>query len=192
MPIIVIALIVINVIVFVIPYLIRFGPTTAQSILTFQQLGWKSNVAIRDGEYYRLVTSAFLHGDILHLFFNMYSLWAIGPSILPLFGSTGFALIYFGSAIGGSLASFILNPSPSLGASGAVFGLIGAYVVVALVSRNPSLLANIGFIIALNLVIGFLPGSNIDNSGHIGGLVAGIGITLILVILQSQTGLRLR
>lgn len=191
MPIFVLVLIIINIAVFALPYIVRFGPTTSASVFNFLQLGWKSNSEIRDGEYYRLITSSFLHGDLFHLLINMYSLYQIGPGLLPLFGSIGFALIYFGSALGGSLASFFFNSNPSVGASGAIFGLIGAYLVMAILRRDPGLLANISIIILINLAIGFTPGSRIDNFGHLGGLAAGIVVTLGLVVLQGQ-GVRLR
>lgn len=169
-------LIIINSLVFALPYL---SSLTYESIM---RAGWKENAAIADGEYYRLFTSTFLHGDLMHLFFNMYALYNIGPSILAIFGTLGFALIYFLSGIGGSLLSYFMNPIPSVGASGAIFGLVGAVLAFSIKTGQTGLLQNMIFIVAINFGIAFFSGGRIDNWGHAGGLIVGfiLGYGLLL------------
>ncbi len=172
-------LIVINVIIFIIPYFVTFrGPF--DNFTNFLMLGWKENAAIRDGEFYRLFTSNFLHGDITHLFVNMFSLYNVGPIVNSVFGNLGFSLIFFLSGIGSSLTSFWFNPNPSVGASGAIFGLVGALSALAIATNNISLLFNILVVIAINVLIGFL-NSTIDNWGHLGGFMFGLVIGFILI-----------
>lgn len=128
--------------------------------------------AVASGEYYRLVTAAFLHGGVLHIFFNMYLLLLIGSQLEAALGRWRFTTLYLVSALGGSAASYLFNPVgySALGASGAVFGLFGALFVVS--RRLGADVRGITWLIALNLVIGFvLP--NIDWRAHVGGLLTG-------------------
>ena len=124
------------------------------------------------GEWYRLVTSMFLHGSLTHVAFNMLALWQLGSVLEPMLGRSRYLLLYFLSGLSGSFASLLFNDQyvTSIGASGAIFGLMGAYAVFAR-SRRPwdtSILVVIG----LNLVIGFVvPG--IDWHAHLGGLAMG-------------------
>jgi rhomboid protease GluP len=182
-------IIAINVIIFLLPQFVNFGGyNSSQTFLTF---GWKENYSIlQNGEWYRLLTSMFLHGGFLHLAFNMYSLWDLGgltnqiARVQEKNAPFVFLAIYFFAGICGGLASMYFNPgTPSVGASGAIFGLIGAIVAFALYNNQTALLQSLVNVIILNLIIGFSPGSNIDNSGHIGGLVGGalIGFFLLAI-----------
>lgn len=136
---------------------------------------------IREGDFYRLITGIFLHADILHLVFNMYSLYVIGSQIESFFGKTKFILIYLFSGLMGSLLSILLNGNiPSIGASGAIFGLLGAMLYFGYYYRvylGNTLTSQIVPIILVNLLIGFTS-SGIDNFGHIGGLIGGFLITM--------------
>ena len=136
---------------------------------------------IREGDFYRLITGIFLHADILHLGFNMYSLYVIGSQIESFFGKTKFILIYLFSGLMGSLLSILLNGNvPSIGASGAIFGLLGAMLYFGYYYRvylGNTLTSQIVPIILVNLLIGFTT-SGIDNFGHIGGLIGGFLITM--------------
>ena len=169
-----------NIFVFVLPYLIQIG-SRGDSFNNLLELGAKSNVDIKNGEYYRLLTSTFLHGDFVHLMFNMYSLWVIGQTTSQVFGEFRFGMIYFVSAISGSLASFWFNPSPSVGASGAIFGLIGSLLALGVISRDFNLINGILANIILNLVFAFLPGSRLDNWGHFGGFIGGFAVGMVLL-----------
>jgi rhomboid protease GluP len=145
---------------------------------TLIALGAKANGLILAGEYWRLLTPIFLHIGIVHLLFNSYALNLFGRELEALFGSLRFAIVYFLSGIAGSILSFAFSPYTAAGASGAIFGVIGA--LAAFLIRNRDTLGDRGrqhlqslvFMIGVNLVLGFTL-AGIDNYGHIGGLVAG-------------------
>ncbi len=135
---------------------------------------------VEQGELYRLFTVMFLHGSAAHIFFNMYALYTVGTSLEPIFGRVRFAIVYFLGGLGGSVLSLLLGTYdvPSVGASGAVFAIFTAYAVHLYqhrtIYRNVSgQLRQMIFLIGANIVFGFLPGSQIDNWGHIGGLLGG-------------------
>ena len=139
---------------------------------------------VEEGQIYRLLTAMFLHGGVGHIFFNMYALHIVGGALEPIFGRLRFALIYLLGGLTGSVMSLALGDYavPSVGASGAVFAIFAAEAVH--LHRHRWLYANVqgrlqhmGFLIAMNLVIGFLPGSRIDNWGHIGGMLGGLALT---------------
>jgi membrane associated rhomboid family serine protease len=128
--------------------------------------------AVADGEWYRLITSGFLHYGLLHIGFNMFILYQLGLLLEPAFGRVRFGLLYLAALLGGSVGALLLSPtSLTAGASGAVFGCMGA-VVVALRRRGVGILqSNIGMLLVINLVLSFRPGISIG--GHLGGLAAG-------------------
>ena len=156
--------------------------TSDINVLIF--LGAKVNSLILNGEYYRLITCMFLHGGIIHLGLNMYALYAIGPLIEKIFGRKKYLAIYFISGILSSLLSFIMSTSVSIGASGAIFGLLGASLVFSVKMKNKigkDFMVNIITVIGINLFIGFsMP--NVDNYGHLGGLIGGIISSLVFFI----------
>jgi membrane associated rhomboid family serine protease len=135
---------------------------------------------VGDGEWWRLITSGFLHSGLIHIGFNMYLLFLLGRTLEPALGSVRFAAVYFVSLLGGSLGALILNPhNVTVGASGAVFGLMGAAALQMYRRGYNPLQSDIGMLIILNLVLSFvLPGISIG--GHIGGLVAGGLCALVL------------
>lgn len=151
-------------------------------IYTLVDMGAKVNILIDDGQVWRFLTAAFLHGGLIHIIFNMMALNAIGMQVEKIYGWKKYLLIYFSSAIGGSILSYIFSPkSISVGASGAVFGLLGAMLVFGFMKKDvigKSFMFNIIQVIVLNIVIG-LTVPNIDNWGHIGGLILG-GITSLI------------
>lgn len=129
--------------------------------------------AVADGEWWRLVTGAFMHAGVLHLFMNMFLLWLLSQELEPALGHVRFAVLYATSLIGGSLGVMVLDPgAATVGASGAVFGLMGALVVLQLRAHQNPWRSGIGGLVAINLVLTFaIPGISIG--GHLGGLVAG-------------------
>jgi membrane associated rhomboid family serine protease len=129
-------------------------------------------VGVADGEYWRLLTAAFLHGSVIHLALNMYALYLFGPPLEAAFGRARFLALYVVAALGGSAASYaVASPGqPSLGASGAVFGLLGAFFVVNRRLRRDS--SGLLVLLAINLAYGFIA-PNIDWRAHLGGLVTG-------------------
>jgi membrane associated rhomboid family serine protease len=165
-------LIAINVLAFLGSGTFGFGDTNGTSLY---QNGWLRGPEIHiDHEFWRLVTGGFLHANLLHIGFNMYLLWILGQMLEPAIGSVKFAAVYFTSLLVGSCGALLVDPTvPTVGASGAVFGLMGAAVVEMRARGIDPMQSGIGGLILLNLGITFLF-SNISVGGHIGGLVGGI------------------
>jgi membrane associated rhomboid family serine protease len=143
--------------------------------------------SVTNGQWWLLITAGFLHGSIIHLLFNFYILWVLGSQLENIVGKTKFIIIYFGSLLGGSLASYLFSPfgSYSIGASGAIFGLMGAMLVVGR-KRNLDI-SQITTLVVINVVIGFVL-SGIDWRAHLGGLAAGALITWVLINAISLKG----
>ena len=128
---------------------------------------------VADGEWWRIVSAGFLHASILHLAFNMYFLYFLGQLLEPEIGRVRFGIIYFVSLFGGSLGALILSPNAvTVGASGAVFGLMGAAILAMRARGIDPMQSGLGVTLLLNLGITFLI-PNISIGGHIGGLIAG-------------------
>jgi membrane associated rhomboid family serine protease len=128
---------------------------------------------VADGEWWRIITAGFLHAGIIHIAFNMYFLYFLGTILEPMIGRVRFALIYVVSLVGGSFGALLLTPNtPTVGASGAVFGLMAAAIVAMRARGIDPMKSGLGVTLLLNLGITFLiPG--ISKGGHVGGLVAG-------------------
>jgi rhomboid protease GluP len=141
-------------------------------------LGAKINELILAGQLWRLITPVLLHASILHIGFNMYALFIIGPQLERFYGHKRFLLLYLIAGFTGNVLSFVLSPNPSLGASTSVFGLVAAEAVFIYVNRKlfgeraRGMLVNLGVVILVNLALGLQPG--IDNWGHLGGLAGGL------------------
>ena len=168
-PVVTYALIIINLFVFLFP---MFYGNTEQVYNLFASYG----PFVKMGEYYRLLTAAFLHANIAHLIFNMYALWIIGMQLESFIGRWRYLVVYLFSAITGSLLSVIVTPDAvSVGASGAIFGLLGALLYFGYHYRvylGTVIKSQIIPLIVINLLLGFMvPG--IDNAAHIGGLIGG-------------------
>jgi membrane associated rhomboid family serine protease len=135
--------------------------------------------AVANGDWWRLITSAFLHASLLHIAFNMYFLWFVGSAVEQALGRGRFLLIYFVSALAGSAGALVWTPAtPTVGASGALFGILGAALVLER-QRNFVLGGSALALIVINLLLSFTL-SNISVGGHIGGLIGGILCTLVL------------
>ena len=178
-PIATYALILINVIVFILMYLLGNGSEDTQTLINF---GANYVVLTKAGEYYRIITSAFLHIGIIHLLLNMYSLYIVGTQVEYFYGKVKYLIIYFFSAIMGSLFTVALSSANTVaaGASGAIFGLLGSILYFGVKYRGyigNSLINQIVPVVILNLIIGFTtPG--IGNAAHIGGLIGGYLISM--------------
>ncbi|WP_123052853.1 rhomboid family intramembrane serine protease [Clostridium sp. JN-1] len=175
MPIITYVIAALNIIAYIITaYLSNNIVDSNINVLVF--LGAKVNSLISQGEYYRLITCMFLHGGIIHITLNMYALVALGPLIENIYGKSKYIIIYFISGIMSSIFSFKFSPSISIGASGAIFGLLGAALIFGIKMKgriNKDYTFNIVSVIIVNLIIGFsMP--NVDNFGHLGGLIGGV------------------
>lgn len=175
------------------PRLVYFFLSVNILIFVFQQFtdpyqwfvwGAKVNEAIVAGQWWRLVTPMFLHLNLLHVAVNSYSLFAFGQQVEAVHGYRRFLVIYLLSGIAGAVASFAMSPNPAVGASGAIFGLVGAMLVYFY--RHRRLFGEMGrrrlmdilVVAGLNLIIGLSPG--IDNWGHVGGLLGGALLAWLL------------
>ncbi len=145
------------------------------------------------GEWWRLLTNIFIHGGIIHIGFNMWCLWDLGALCESLYGPWMYAAIYLVCGLGASLTSLTWNPGvPSVGASGAIFGLAGALLAALKLgefsvprSALSGVMRSLGAFVVYNLVFGFvLPG--VDNAAHIGGLISGVIVGGIIALLAPQ------
>ena len=133
-------------------------------------------VAVAEGQWYRLLTAAFLHGNLLHIGFNMFALLSFGPQVEAALGRVRFLALYLAAALGGSALSYLWSPPNigGVGASGAIFGVLGAaFVMVRLSGGDPSPIARL---LGLNFLISFVV-PQIDWRAHLGGLVVGAALT---------------
>lgn len=164
----------------IIMFILTRGSTDIETLLKY---GANNAYLTKSGEYYRLLSSMFIHIGLLHLLFNMYALYIVGPQVESFYGKFKYFLIYILSGVSGSILSITFSSNTvSAGASGAIFGLMGALLYFGFFYRNylgSVIKSQIVPIIILNLVIGFST-SGIDNAAHIGGLIGGILTSLAL------------
>lgn len=144
-----------------------------------EQYAMQPDAIANGGEWWRLITAAFLHAGLLHLGSNMLALWTIGKPIEQMLGRNRFLGLYLLSALGGSVASYTFSSvmTQSVGASGAIFGLLTAFIVVG--RRAGYDVTNAIFLLVLNIAIGFSPG--IDWHAHFGGGVVGAAACYLMV-----------
>ena len=147
--------------------------------------GSVSRATIADGEYWRLLTAGFLHAGFFHLLFNMFALYVLGTLLEPAIGHVRFALIYFAALLAGSFGALLIDSGPTVGASGAIFGLMGAALVVMRSRGISPLESGLGIWLGLNLLITFTV-PNISIGGHIGGLVGGTLAGLLLFDVRER------
>jgi membrane associated rhomboid family serine protease len=164
----VIALIAVCVVIF---FFTNFGKSSA--VTRFEMIPFEVHAF---HQYYRLFTSMFLHYDFLHIASNMITLIIVGPAVEVMVGKIRFLVLYLVAGIGGNVLSYLIAPlyGGSAGASGAIFGVMGAYVVLALLQRKP--MGPVVALIGINLVLGFT--GNIEWQAHIGGLLVGSVLAL--------------
>lgn len=175
----------INLVAFVLEYAVADFKTRFFDIGAFPPPPLEAQLGVAAGEYYRLLTSAFLHEGVLHLLLNMYALYLFGPALEAALGRVRFAALYLVAALGGSAVSYAFSPpaQPSLGASGAVFGLLGAYFVVSRRLRRDT--TPLLVLLAINLGYGFLV-PRVDWKAHLGGLAAGALVGLVMVYAPKE------
>ena len=182
-PIITYILIFINIVMFVLMYMLGNGSENTNTLIDF---GANYILLTKAGEYYRLITSGFLHIGVIHLLLNMYSLYIVGTQVEYFYGKVKYIIIYLFSLIMGSLFTGALSSvnTVSAGASGAIFGLLGSILYFGVKYRGyigNSLVNQIVPVVVLNLIIGFTtPG--IGNAAHIGGLIGGYLISMAVGI----------
>ncbi|MDQ3675346.1 MAG: rhomboid family intramembrane serine protease [Actinomycetota bacterium] len=148
---------------------------------------------VAGGDWWRIVTAGFLHAGPLHLLLNMYFLYFLGTLLEPTIGKWRFGVIYFVSLVGGSLGALFMDPNAAtVGASGAVFGLMGAGILAMRARGIDPMQSGLGVTLALNLAIPFLIPNNISIGGHIGGLLAGGLVGYLTFELAERRRLALR
>lgn len=149
-------------------------------------IGAKSSYQIINGEYWRLITPIFLHADIFHLITNLFGILVFGSIIEKKLGSTKFIIIYLIAGIYGNAFSFYFSPYLGVGSSGAVFGILTSLLIYFYFNKNilgsiaREYLISIITIISISLIFGFIS-SGIDNAAHLGGILSGLIISLILI-----------
>jgi len=186
-PIITYLIIGINIILFLLTYILGSGSEDTKTLIDFGALYYP---LVKSGEYYRLITACFLHIGIFHLLFNMYALYIVGSQIESFYGKTKYLIIYLFSAIMGTMFSCLfVKDAISAGASGALFGLFGSMLYFGYHYRlylGSALKSSIIPLLIFNLFLGFiLPG--IDISAHIGGLIGGTIISSALGVRYKST-----
>jgi membrane associated rhomboid family serine protease len=174
-------LIAINVIVFLVQIATGSGGLFTDQLSQFMVDFGLFGPFIAEGEWYRLITSGFLHASIIHIGFNMFLLLILGRLLEPALGTPRFLALYFASLLAGSCGALIVEPNVlTIGASGAVFGLAAATFVIARGRGMDAIASEIGFLILFNLVLGFVV-PRISVGGHVGGLVGGALCALAIV-----------
>ena len=157
------------------------------------ELLWLDKPAVAAGEYWRLWSVTLLHGDLLHLGFNMYALYLAGTIVERWYGRFRFLLFYLVFAAAGSTASFVFGgDAPSVGASGAVFGLFGMLLAAGRVHHpvdreSRGIMGQLGMLVLINIAFGFLAGGRIDNAAHLGGLAAGLWLGALVPPIRVPT-----
>lgn len=168
-------LLLINIVVHILSYVPSFG----DDIFNY---GAGANFLIADGEYWRLVTSMFLHAGFLHLLFNCFSLYVFAPEMERILGKARFLTLYFVAGLFGNVATYIFLDyhTVSVGASGAIFGVFGAYAALVYYTRKtmPALRQIILPIIAISVIMTFLQ-PNVNVAAHLGGMLTGFVLGLI-------------
>jgi membrane associated rhomboid family serine protease len=175
------ALIAINVVAFLAQIASGSGGLFTNQISQFTADFALFGPSVAEGEWYRLLTSGFLHIGILHIGFNIFLLLVLGRLLEPALGTPRFLVLYFASLLAGSLGALVVEPNAvTVGASGAVFGLAGAVFIIARGRGMDALAGEIGFLIVFNLVWSFVV-PHISVGGHVGGLIGGVICALAIV-----------
>ncbi|GAC1324770.1 MAG: hypothetical protein NVSMB25_22610 [Thermoleophilaceae bacterium] len=160
-----------------------FGSGSGGSLQTH---GWLDAPDVAAGEVWRLVTAGFLHAGFIHIAFNVYVLYVLGSMLEPAIGRLRFGLIYFVSLLAGSFGALLLSPnSPTVGASGAIFGLAGAALVIMRNRGVRPMDSGLPLFIGINLLL-TVTLSNVSIGGHIGGLIGGALAAVLMYELPGR------
>jgi membrane associated rhomboid family serine protease len=184
-----VALVAVNVIVFIITLAQGPGSQPGGEVYEkgalFSSIPFLPGEGVAHGEWWRLFTSMFLHGSFLHIAFNMFALWWLGSVVETSLGAVRYLLLYVASGLAGSAGAIIFAPhAPTVGASGAIFGLLGALLVLEYLQTG-SFAGQAMTLIILNLALSFAV-PNISIGGHIGGLIGGLLATGALVFTRYR------
>lgn len=172
--------IILNIAVFILVNILKTRDIDLVSVLSMHR------GAVMSGQYLRIITSMFTHSEFWHLFSNCYALLIYGMILEPAIGKVRYALIYFAGGLLGNLFTFAIMPNPSIGASGAIFGLLGAVIAINFINPTPiskGMTRNVIFSVVLTTIYGI--GGNVNNLAHFGGLFGGY-ITLCITVKQRM------
>lgn len=189
-PVVTYSIVAITAVVYVITLIPGVGDAVQQALWFWAPLLYPNLTG--SFEPWRLLTGALVHSGFWHIGLNMLALWMIGRSLEPLLGRWRFLTLYALSTLGGSVAVALLSfMTPVVGASGAIFGLFGALLVIG--RHLGANIAGIAIVLGINLVIGFLPGFNVSWQAHVGGLVVGLAVGFIFTRTRAvrQRGLQI-
>jgi membrane associated rhomboid family serine protease len=180
-PVVTYAIIALCAVVFVLQSLPVIGAEVTRAIQYAGVYSYPTNLTGLGFEPWRMLTSVFAHANIIHILLNMYTLWIFGSILEPMLGRLRFAGLFLISGFAGSLGVLLMSApgQPVVGASGAIFGLFGAFFIIQ--RRLGGNATQILVLVALNIGIGFLPGLNIAWQAHVGGLIGGVLVGLIYV-----------
>jgi len=191
-PVVTYAIIGVTAFVYLLQLIPGFGRTVENALLFYAPMLYPGLTGMF--EPWRLLTGALVHSSFWHLALNMLALFMIGRTLEPLLGRIRFLTLYVLCALGGSVAVTLLSfATPVVGASGAIFGLFGALLIIG--RHLGANIAGIALVIGINLVIGFVPGMNVSWQAHVGGLVTGLVVAFIFTRTRAvrqrglQTGL---
>jgi rhomboid protease GluP len=151
-------------------------------VVTLEAFGAKYNAGLAYGQWWRLVTAGFLHGGLLHILMNSWVLFDLGAQVEEIYGAGRMLVIYFVASVFGFYVSAVWSAAPSVGASAALMGLIGAMIALGVRHQNPlgsAIRATYIRWAVYIILFGLLPGLHVDNAAHIGGLAAGFGIAYL-------------
>ena len=176
-----VVLIAVNVIVYLIE-VAKAGGGLSIGIQTIYDMGGLWGPAVSEGgDWWRTITSGFVHVSIIHIGFNMYLLFILGRLMEPSIGTARFVFLYFASLLAGSFVALLFEPNAvSAGASGAIFGVLGATFVIARGRRLDAIAGQIGILILFNLILTFGAG-HISIGAHVGGLVCGVLCGVLII-----------
>ncbi|ABR30410.1 Rhomboid family protein [Thermosipho melanesiensis] len=187
-------LILINIIILLLIEILKFF--IPNEVMLYLLFGAQYGPLVSSGQWYRIVTAMFVHGGFIHLVFNMYALYFLGRIVENVYGTDKFLFFYFSTGIIGNLATqFFYYNSFSVGASGAIFGLVGVLFAAGFRRDTPYTLKPItgtAFLpmILVNIFLGFIPGSNINNAAHLGGFLSGMALGYFIPIYEYSWNIR--
>lgn len=186
-PVVTQALVAVNLVIFVVTLAGGANMSRARGDLVIDYglvglaIGRDGLIGVDAGEWYRLVTGGFLHSGLIHVGFNMYLLWLLGSALEPALGRVRFGVLYATSLLAGSFGVLLVDPTQlTVGASGAVFGLMGAMIVAQRAVGIDPWRSGIGGLVVINVIITFAV-PNISIGGHLGGLVGGLAAGWLLI-----------
>ncbi|ONN26872.1 Rhomboid family protein [Thermosipho affectus] len=187
-------LILVNVVILLLIEILKFF--SYNEVMLYLMFGAQYGPLVSSGQWYRIITAMFVHGGFIHLIFNMYALYFLGRIVENVYGTDKFLSLYFLTGIVGNVATHLFYyKSFSVGASGAIFGLVGVLFAAGFRRDTPYTLKSLTGsallpMILVNIFLGFMPGSNINNAAHLGGFFTGMVLGYFVPIYDYSWNVR--